>query len=126
MTVQRTHRAEVSTRRIAQVGSLVAAVLLGVAFWSDTQHEAGYGPQLVAFTGLVILMLVGYAMAWAPKWEAVGSVIALASVLGAFCVVDGPIHVPQSLPALGVGLPALIHLLACHFHGRVTRLAAAT
>ncbi|MEN0109939.1 MAG: hypothetical protein AAF805_04380, partial [Planctomycetota bacterium] len=118
--------AEATTRWIAQAGSLVAAVMLGLAFWSDSQHHVGFGPDVIAFTALVALTMVGYALAWTRKWEAAGSVIALAGLLGAFFVVEGPIHVPSDLAVLGVGLPAVVHLVACYFHGRVGPTAAAT
>lgn len=126
MTAQAARQAESMTRWIAQCGSLVAAVLLGLAFCSDSKHDSAFGPVLTAYTGLFVLMVVGYALAWAPQWEAVGSVIALASVLAAFFVIEGPIHVPYALALLGVGLPAVIHLLACYFHGRLPQAAAST
>lgn len=83
------HSAESVTRRIAQWGSLAAASLFGLAFVTDSvalvreDPKLYADPALIAFTGFVALTFVGYAIAWRPRWETLGSVIALLSILGA-------------------------------------------
>lgn len=108
--------AELVTRRIAQIGSLAAAAMFGLAFAVDTQPGVRMSPELVTFTAGVVIAFVGYALAWAPRLEALGSAIVIAGVVIAFFACDGPFRPVQGYAFLGIAAPAVLHLAAVAFH----------
>lgn len=112
--------AERATRSVARFGSIVAGGLLGLACLTDLVRHAALNGEVVVFTAAIALMIVGYALAWMPAWETLGSVLALASLAVAFVATDGLLHLPEDLLLLGVGLPAVMHLLAVALHLRGT------
>ncbi len=116
------HESETVTRSIARWGSAAAAIIFGVAFVSD-QPWAWYTFSVVALpTGLIVAMFAGYALACTKRYEVLGSVIAVVSMIAAYVAYMVPI-VGNLLPGftpnpifLAVGLPALIHLVAVVLH----------
>ncbi|QDV74583.1 hypothetical protein [Botrimarina mediterranea] len=112
------HSTELVTRRVAQWGSLAAALLFGLAYTMERDHDIFGTYYLATYTALVVATFVGYAIAWSPRYEVIGSVVALAASLGAYFIAP-PFDMPLPNPAfLLVGLPALLHLLAVWLHGR--------
>lgn len=64
-------------------------------------------------------IFVGYAMAWTKRFEVLGSVIALATMIGVFVygLSQGAPGFPEPAPIfLAVGAPALFHLVAVMLH----------
>ncbi len=109
---------ELVTRRVAQWGSLAAALLFGLAYAMERDHDIFVTSYLATYTGLVVATFVGYAIAWLPRYEVIGSVVALAASLAAYFIAT-PFEMPLPNAAfLLVGLPALLHLFAVWLHGR--------
>jgi uncharacterized membrane protein len=103
---------EFLTRRVAQWGSLAAALLFGLAYAMERDHDIFSTYYLATYTGLVVATFVGYAVAWSARYEVIGSVLALAASLGAYFIAP-PFDMPLPNPAfLLVGLPAMLHLFA--------------
>lgn len=125
MTAQFTREAEVVSRRTAQWGSLAAAVLFGVAYLTDKPNPFYTDPALYAFTAFVVLAFVGYAVAWWPRWETLGSLVALLSTIGAlYAAYVAAVH-HWSPALLGLAAPAVLHLAAVVFHRVPTKPAPA-
>lgn len=104
------------TRTIARWGSAVAAVVFGVAFITDKHLSLQIVSLQLVPIALIVAIFAGYALAWTKRYEAVGSVIALLSVIGAY-VAYKLLNPPAVTPFfLGVGLPALFHLVAVVLH----------
>ena len=104
--------AEAVARYVARVTSVVAAVALGLAFVVDQMPSHGIHGEALAFTLLVALAVVGYAIAWRRKWELAGALIAVFGVVAA-AVTSGVAD--WFLPAwamIGVAAPAALHLVA--------------
>ena len=113
------------TRSIARWGSAAAAVIFGIAFVTDRALSWHVVSPQVVQVGLIVAMFVGYAMAWARRREALGSVIALASMIAAFVVYAVANYPPPNLFFLAVGAPALFHLIAVILHRYVLKRARA-
>ncbi len=106
------------TRVIALWGSVVAAIVFGIGFLTDNVLSyslvVGQADQIV----LVLLVFVGYLLAWKNGYEVVGSVLALVAiaVFYAWCVLYDEV-IPNPF-FLVIAAPALFHLLAVAFHRR--------
>lgn len=123
MTAQFTHEAEVVSRRTAQWGSLAAAVLFAFAYATEKPNPFYADPALHAFTAFVVAAFVGYAVAWWPRWETLGSGIALLSTVGAlYAAYVAAVH-HWSPALLGLAAPAVLHLAAVAFHRVPTKPA---
>lgn len=111
-----TYRPETLTRTIARWGSLVAAVMLAVAYLLDVKHDPFLSFELGAFTTLMVTAMAGYALAWTERWEALGSVVAVVASLGAYFLALAFGSVLPNPAFLLVSLPALLHLYAVWLH----------
>ena len=119
--------AETVTRSIARWGSAAAAIIFGIGFVTDRALSWNVVAPQVVQVGLIVTMFVGYAVAWTKRFEVLGSVIALFSMIAAYVINMVAFHgpPPPSLFFLAVGLPALVHLLAVVLHRYVlTRVKA--
>ena len=119
-----TQEAEASSRTLARWGSLAAAVVFGAAFFTDERLDSAIVQTNALEIGLIVTVFVGYALAWAERLEALGSLIAVAAIVAVFvnsyCVSGSQISAAFAL----VGLPALVHLTAVVLHGRIARTPA--
>jgi hypothetical protein len=122
MNVTTIHEAESVTRSIARWGSAAAAIIFGLAFIVDPMLSREVVFAAAVPIGLTVAMFAGYALAWTRRFEVLGSVIALASMIAAHLanviVVYGgslPAHFPNPF-FLALGIPALIHLMAVVLH----------
>jgi hypothetical protein len=124
MNAKAIHEAEFVTRSIARWGSAAAAIIFGLAFIADPvlSREIVFGSAVPI--GLTVAMFAGYTLAWTERFEVLGSVIALVSMIAAYFanmtalyLYGGPlsVHLPNPL-FLAVGIPALIHLVAVVLH----------
>ena len=110
--------AESVTRSIARWASAAAALIFGIAFVTDRALSwNAVAPQVVQ-VGLIVTMFVGYALAWTKRFEVLGSVIALISMVSAYVIymVAFRYPPPPGLFFLAVGLPAVVHLLTVLLH----------
>ena len=102
--------AELVTRNIARWGSLVAAIIFGVAFVTDERLSweivVGQADQIA----LMVAVFVGYALAWTQRFEALGSVIVVVAVVALCTVFWVKSDMPPDPFLLGVAAPALFHL----------------
>lgn len=109
---------ETVTRSIARWGSLAAAVVLGVGFATDERLSWSVATSNLPTIGLMVVMFVGYAIAWTERFEVAGSLIAVAAMIAiaiyTFMVIE---TAPDYFP-LALGIPALFHLVAVAFHKR--------
>ena len=116
------HEAESVTRSVARWGSGAAAVIFGLAFIADPELSWEIVFTSAVPIGLTVAMFAGYALAWTERFEVLGSVIALVSMIAAYLanvVVQYGGFLPVYLPHpffLAVGLPAFIHLAAVVLH----------
>ena len=107
------------TRTIARWGSAAAALIFGVAFLTDRtatwEMITAQYPQIL----LVAAILAGYALAWAKRFEVLGSILAVVAT-GALYVF-GNMHTGLTAAPifLAVGAPALLHLVAVVLHDYV-------
>lgn len=106
------------TRRLARWGSVAAAMLFALAFATERDHNVFESPDLFAYTACVVAVFVGYALAWSPRGELVGSLLAIVATVAAYCVVTPPGYTPISPAFLLVALPAALHFAAVVIHGR--------
>jgi len=110
---------ELVTRSIARWGSAAAAIIFGVAFATDNLLDWHIVSSQFVHILLVVTIFVGYAIAWTKRFEVLGSVIALAAMIGVFVYVlsQGVPSFPEPAPIfLAVGAPALFHLVAVMLH----------
>ncbi|MEQ8846876.1 hypothetical protein [Botrimarina sp.] len=116
--------AELTTRRLAQWGSVAAAVLFAGAFLTDDKRRL-VDPTVIAYTACVVLTFVGYAMAWRPRYEVIGSLLAIAGLVAAFFVAQCYEQWWPHVLMLGAAAPAVLHLTAVGWrrarHARVQR-----
>ncbi|MGI9457757.1 MAG: hypothetical protein ACR2NU_14425 [Aeoliella sp.] len=116
MTSETIVETELVTRSIARWGSVAAAVIFGVTFVTDKtlnwEIVAGQYFHILLVSGI----FVGYALALTVRFEVLGSVIALASMLGAFFYERINTGSDTSLVFLAVGAPALFHVVAVVLH----------
>lgn len=108
------HQCEGVTRSIARWGSVVAAMLFGLAFVTDRTLSYGLFAGHIVQILLVLVVFAGYLLAWRDRFEALGSVLVLAAV-GMFYgwnrhSITG--SEPTGPYFLAVAVPALFHLLA--------------
>jgi hypothetical protein len=110
------HEAESVTRSIARWGSAAAAIIFGIAFVTDKKLSwdiaSGQGVQIA----LVSAIFAGYALAWTKRFEVLGSVIALVSMIAVFVVYGVKYDSPPNLFFLAIGAPAAFHLMAVMLH----------
>jgi hypothetical protein len=116
------HEAEFVTRSIARWGSAAAAIIFGLAFITDPALTRDRVFDSAVPIGLTVAIFAGYALAWTERFETLGSVIALVSMIAAYLahvqVMYGgflPVYLPNPF-VLAVGIPALIHLVAVVLH----------
>lgn len=119
MTTTSIQETELVTRTIARWGSAAAALIFGIAFLTDKglywSIVCGQFVQIL----LVVTIFFGYALAWKMRFEVLGSLIALAAMLGV--VAYGWTQAAQGTFGPGplflvVGVPALLHLVAVMLH----------
>jgi hypothetical protein len=115
---------ETFTRRVAQWGSLAAAALFATAYATEYNRNISESLDLFAYTACVVAIFAGYALAWAPRGEVVGSLIAIGATVVAYCVATPTGFTPVSPTFLLVALPAALHLVAVGLHLRHENRAA--
>jgi hypothetical protein len=98
---------------VARWGSVVAAVIFGGAFLTDTQLSADLVAGQVLQISLLALMFVGYALAFSSRWETAGSVLALLAAVAAYVQICLMGTMNPSPIYLVIALPAVLHLVAC-------------
>jgi len=107
--------AETLSRSIAKWGSVAAAVIFAISFVTDRNLSwhlvAGQAVQIA----LVVSIFVGYGLALTKRFEALGSVIAIAAIL-IMCLLCWRLNFLPSPFFLAVGAPALFHLGAIALH----------
>ena len=116
MTTETIHEVETVTRSIARWGSLAAAIIFGVTFALDKTRTTEMIMDQATHIVLAAAIFVGYALAWSQKYEILGSVIALVSLVALcfFCTIAyGAL---PNLFLLAVGAPAAFHLVAVALH----------
>lgn len=112
MTYQTIQDTELFTRSIARWASVAAAVLFGVAFLTDTTLDwAAAAGQSISIL-LTLAIFAGYALALTKRFELLGSVVALASILAIFLYTHATRGFTPPLSYLVVGAPALLHIVA--------------
>ena len=121
-------KTEPVTRSTARWSSAAAAIIFCTAFITDERlswNVVSGPPDQIGLMVTLFVLFAGYALAWTKRYEVLGSVIALVSMIaayvvcyilcrllyGGFCTLDLP-----SPFFLAVGLPALIHLVAVVLH----------
>ncbi|QEG34762.1 hypothetical protein [Bythopirellula goksoeyrii] len=107
-------------RSIARWGSVVAAILFAVGFLTDPRLSANLVIAEWEQIALILVVFVGYLLAWKNRFELTGSMIALCAMAGYWiwcrmCVNQLPNPIVFMLAA-----PALFHVLAVLVH-RVLR-----
>ena len=107
---------ETVTRAIALWGSAVAAIMFGLAFVTDVRlsYEIVSG-QIVSIV-LTLFVFLGYLLAWRQKYEATGSLIAVAGVAALYVWFYTAYSIIPAPALLAVALPAVFHLIAVRFH----------
>ena len=122
------HETESVARFIACLSSAAAVIMFGVAFVTDRALSWHVVSAQLLQIGLILAIFVGYAIAWTKRCEALGSMIALLSMVAAFVSYVVPLspHVPRHFYFfLAVGMPALFHLMAIALRRYVfTRIVA--
>ena len=116
MSSTKIHKYELLSRVIARWGSVVAAVMFGIAFLTDKSLSYSIVSGQVFQILLVLAVFAGYLLAWKNKFEVFGSCLSIAAV-GSYYVWS-QLDMAFSLnPFFAVvTLPALIQLLAVAFH----------
>ena len=109
-------KCELITRSIARWGSVVAAIMFGIAFLTDKSLSYAIVSGQALQIALVLAVFIGYLLAWKKRHEAIGSLLAIAAVgiyyLWSQVNIDFTLGPFYSV----VALPALFHLLAVAFH----------
>ena len=108
--------AESVTRSIARWGSAAAAVIFGVAFFTDDALSWHIVSCNVVAIGLIVAVFAGYALAWTIRYESMGSVIAVVSTIASYAYYVLAVPPPPSVYFLAIGAPALFHLMAILLH----------
>ena len=118
---------------VARWSSVLVALLVGYFFMADTwfwQSAINDKPYLVDVilkhrfdSGLILVMLVGYALAWQRKYETLGSIVALLSLATAYLSYTLVFPPGPSPYLLAFGIPALFHLLADYLHKKTESVA---
>jgi hypothetical protein len=116
-----TFKTESVSRIIAWWGSIVAAIMFGVAFIIDKEMSWDIVSSHAVHIGLIVSIFAifgGYALASSKRFELLGSVIAFASIFAVYVICWVTNNMPPNLIFLVVGAPALFHLVAVvhHFH----------
>ncbi|TWU28473.1 hypothetical protein [Bythopirellula polymerisocia] len=111
---------ETVNRSVARWGSVAAAILFAVGFLTDPRLSANLVIAQWMQILLILLVFVGYLLAWKNRFELSGSILALFAMAGYWiwcrmCVNQLPDPIVFMLAA-----PALFHVLAVLFH-RVLR-----
>ena len=109
------HETELMTRSIARWGSVVAAIIFGVAFATDPTLSWHIVSKQIAQIMLISVIFLGYALAWTKRFEVLGSSIALLAMIAVYSVMISTGGSP-ALVFLAVGAPAAFHLLAVILH----------
>ena len=76
--------AELVTRSVARWGSAAAAIIFGVAFATDKTLSWDIASGQAVQIGMIVAIFAGYTLAWTKKYEALGSLIALAAIIGIY------------------------------------------
>jgi hypothetical protein len=110
------HEAESVTRSIARWGSAAAVIIFGVAFVTDKMLTWDIVSGQAVQIALISATFAGYALAWTTRFEVLGSVIALVSMIAVFVVYGVKYDAPPNLFFLAIGAPAAFHLVAVMLH----------
>ncbi|MCA9230603.1 MAG: hypothetical protein KDA57_08125 [Planctomycetales bacterium] len=100
------------TRAIAKWGSVVAALMFGIAFVADRALSYRLVAEQAAQVGLILFVFAGYLIAWKKRFELVGSILALGAVGAFFAWCQISYGGTPELFLLAVALPAVFHLVA--------------
>jgi hypothetical protein len=112
MNAKTIHDSETVIRSIARWGSAVAAIVFSVAFLTDNCLSWYIVSEHANQIGLIVAMFAFYALALTKRFEALGSVMAFASMVAAYFATS----VQPNLIFLAVGIPILFHLVAMVLH----------
>jgi len=122
MNAANNHEAESVTRSIARWGSAAAAIIFGTALVTDKalSWDVVSGQWIhIGILAAIFAIFMGYALAWAKRFEVLGSVIALISMLAVYAIILATRNVPPNPFFLAVGAPAVFHLITI-VHGAKT------
>ncbi|MGD9637099.1 MAG: hypothetical protein AB7G28_07590 [Pirellulales bacterium] len=103
-------------RTVAIWGSIAAAFVFGIGFVSDSALSYYLVSGQAVQIALVLLIFLGYWLAWSTRFEVPGSALALAAVVAYWfwCRSYG-LGVPSPI-FMVVTVPALFHLAAVTMH----------
>jgi hypothetical protein len=110
------HEAESVTRSIARWGSAAAVIIFGLAFVTDKMLSWDIASGQVVQIALILAIFAGYALAWTERFEVLGSVIALVSMIAVFVFYAVKYNYTLDLFFLAIGAPAAFHLVAVVLH----------
>ena len=122
MTTMTMKKTELVTRSIARWGSVAAAVIFAVAFFTDHTLSWDIVAGQYVHVLLVLGIFAGYALALTERFEVQGSIIALIATVALFLYAMA-IKILASPLILLVGVPALFHLAAVILHRFLLRRA---
>jgi hypothetical protein len=114
------YESETVTRSIARWGSAAAAIMFALAFVTDEKLSWRIASSQAVPIGLIVAMFVFYTLAWTKRFEALGCVLALVSIIAVHVIYMVGFFVTGSRPPnlwfLVIGTPALFHLMAIVLH----------
>ena len=111
---------------VARWSSVIVALLVGYFFITDkwfwgwaVNHERYFADLFLKHrfdSGLIVLAMIGYTLAWRRKFETLGSIVALISIATVYLSYTFVFPPGPSPYLLALGIPAVFHLFADYLH----------